>query len=237
MTDIDDSNFYVPEEAASRVRPEPIRSFYDVKCWPVTKECINDYSKIHEINRIHSYDNDLKHNEKLLLVEFSTKIGNYTSPIQTHPVTKSPSELVVGFRRNPDQTQYITHKLRIIQTVKEGTLICGNPLYPYLNLDSMEDALGIRSQRINYYNHLRSSNFKLCIIFDYYNPSKFSTCAKYTVRLCHDDLLNDIRRNNLQKNKNKNKKVPSLLQLCVSAIATRDLEQYNHMNRTMNLAM
>ena len=217
MTNIDDSNFYVPEEAASRVRPEPIRSFYDVKYWPGTKEYINDYSKIHEINRIHSYDNDLKHNEKLLLVEFSILNENYTSPIQTHP----------------DQTLSINHKLRIIQTVKEGTLICGNPLYPYLNLDSMEDTLGIRSQRINYYDHLRSSNFKLCIMFDYYNPSKFSTCAKYTVRLFSDDLLNDIRTKKQQQQKH----VPSLLQLCVSAISTCDIEQYNHMNHTMILAL
>ena len=232
MTDIDDSNFYVPEEAIHRVRPELIQSFYDVNFWPVTKESVNKYSKIKDINRIHGYDNDVKHNEKLLLVEFAIVNENYISPVQTHPGAMHPSELVVGFRRNPDQTRSINHKLRIIQTVKDGTLICGNPSYPYLNLESMADTQGIWLSRI-YYDTLRSSNYKLRVLFDYYNPSKFSTCAKYTVRLYHDDLLNDIRRNNLQKNK----KIPSLLLLCVSAIATHDLEQYNHMNRTMILAL
>ena len=234
MTDIDDSNFYVPEEAASRVRPEPIQPFYDVNFWPVTKESVNEYSKINEINRIYGYDNDVKHNEKLLLVEFAIVNENYISPVQTHPGAMHPSELVVGFRRNPDQTRSINHKLRIIQTVKDGTLICGNPSYPYLNLESTADAQGIRLSRI-YYNHLRSSNYKLRVLFDYYNPSKFSTCAKYTVRLWDDDLLNDIRTNKLQQQKNK--KVPSLLQLCIYAISTRNLEKYNHMNRIMYLAL
>ena len=234
MTDIDDSNFYVPEEAASRVRPEPIQPFYDVNFWPVTKESVNEYSKINEINRIYGYDNDVKHNEKLLLVEFAIMNENYVSPVQTHPGAMHPSELVVGFRRNPDQTRSINHKLRIIQTVKDGTLICGNPSYPYLNLESTADAQGIRLSRI-YYNHLRSSNYKLRVLFDYYNPSKFSTCAKYTVRLWDDDLLNDIRTNKLQQQKNK--KVPSLLQLCIYAISTRNLEKYNHMNRIMYLAL
>ena len=234
MTDIDDSNFYVPEEAASRVRPEPIQPFYDVNFWPVTKESVNEYSKINEINRIYGYDNDVKHNEKLLLVEFAIVNENYISPVQTHPGAMHPSELVVGFQRNPDQTRSINHKLRIIQTVKDGTLICGNPSYPYLNLESTADAQGIRLSRI-YYNHLRSSNYKLRVLFDYYNPSKFSTCAKYTVRLWDDDLLNDIRTNKLQQQKNK--KVPSLLQLCIYAISTRNLEKYNHMNRIMYLAL
>ena len=103
MTDIDDSNFYVPEEAASRVRPEPIQPFYDVNFWPVTKESVNEYSKINEINRIYGYDNDVKHNEKLLLVEFAIMNENYVSPVQTHPGAMHPSELVVGFQRNPDQ--------------------------------------------------------------------------------------------------------------------------------------
>ena len=216
MTTIDDSNFYVPEEPAHGVSTESIQPFYDVNFWPVTNESVNEYSKINEINRIHGYDNDVKHNEKLLLVEFAILYENYISPIRT---------------------RYINHKLRVIQTVKDGTLICGNPSYPYLNLESTADTQGIRLRRI-YYNHLRSSNYKLRVLFDYHNSSKFSTCAKYTVRLWDDDLLNDIRQQQQQQQQQqKNKKVPSLLQLCVYAIATRDLEKYNHMNRTMNLAL
>jgi hypothetical protein len=212
MTDINDSIFYLPEEAVSRVRPEVIQSFsfYDVNFWPVTNKSINEYSKINDINRLYGYDNDVKHNEKLLLVEFAIVNENYISSIQTRS---------------------INHKLRIIQTVKDGTLICGDPSYPYLNLESTVDAHGIRLSRI-YYDHLRSSNYKLRVLFDYYNPSKYSNCAKYIVRLWDDDLLNDIRTNKLQQ-----RQLSSLLQLCVSAISTRDLEQYNYMNRTMILAL
>jgi len=99
----------------------------------------------------------------------------------------------------------------------------------------MVDARGIRLHRISSNNRsLPSGEIRNCllrVLYDYHNPNKYSTCVKYTVRLHEDDLLNDIRTKKQQHH------VPRLLQLCVYAISTRDLGQYNHINHTMDLAL
>ena len=56
-----------------------------------------------------------------------------------------------------------------------------------------------------------SKEYLLRVLYDYHNPDKYSRCAKYVVRLHEDDVLSDIRTKKQQKQKH----VPSLLQLCV----------------------
>lgn len=237
MTTMDDSNFFVSEEAASRVRKEPIQPYFDIQNWPETEDFINEYSKIQDTQHITGYDDHIRHDEKLLLMEF-TLLKDSQSP----SVAKLPQD--IGWDQSSNSTcrtrsslgvRNIAHRLHIVKTVKDGTLICGNVSYPYLNLESMVDARGIWICRFPSNNRSLPSgeirNCSLSVLYDYHNPNKYSRCVKYTVRLHDDELLNDIRTKKYQKH------VPSLLQLCVSAISTRDLEQYNHMNRTMILAL
>ena len=184
-----------------------LQPYYNFKFWPVTYQNINEYSKIKDIPRINDH---IKHNEKLLLLDFTVLKDIEWS----------------GER-------YINHKLQIIRTAKDGILICGNKSYPHLNLQKIEEPLG------GVYSHLYSNyytvpsghmiNSTLRALFDYHNPSRHSRCAKYTVRLFEDDLLDEIRT--------KQKTFPSLLHLCISAISTNDLRQYNNINRTMDLSL
>lgn len=240
MTTMDDSNFFVSEEAASRVRKEPIQPYFDIQNWPETEDFINEYSKIQDTQHITGYDDHIRHDEKLLLMEF-TLLKDSQSP-RYAKVAKLPQD--IGWDQSSNSTcrtrsslgvRNIAHRLHIVKTVKDGTLICGNVSYPYLNLESMVDARGIWICRFPSNNRSLPSgeirNCSLSVLYDYHNPNKYSRCVKYTVRLHDDELLNDIRTKKYQKH------VPSLLQLCVSAISTRDLEQYNHMNRTMILAL
>lgn len=167
------------------------------KSWYATKDFINEYSKIQDAKYLTGYTNEIKHDEKLLLIKFMML------------------------------TEKITHSLTIIRTVKDGAIICGHPYYPYLNLESMVNTQGRKFQRES--TSRESSEYLLRVLYDYHNPNKYSSCAKYVVKLHEDDVLDDIRT--------KKQHVPSLLQLCVSAIPTKNLEQYNHMNRTMQLAL
>jgi len=222
MTDIDDSNFFVSEETAPRYRKAPIQPYFDIQNWPVTEDFVNEYSKIQDIHHITGYDDGVKHDEKLLLMEF-TLLKDSQSPSST------------GRTRTSLGVRNIAQRLHVVKTVKYGTLISGDVSYPFLNLESMVDTKGIRICRFpSYHNSLPCGVIRNCllnVLYDYHNPNKYSSCVIYTVRLHDDDLLNDIRTKKQQKH------VPSLLQLCVSAISTRDLEQYNHMNRTMDLAL
>ena len=148
-----------------------LQPYYNFKFWPVTYQNINEYSKIKDIPRINDH---IKHNEKLLLLDFTVLKDIEWS----------------GER-------YINHKLQIIRTAKDGILICGNKSYPHLNLQKIEEPLG------GVYSHLYSNyytvpsghmiNSTLRALFDYHNPSRHSRCAKYTVRLFEDDLLDEIR--------------------------------------------
>lgn len=185
--------------------------YWDIEKWLLTNKYVGEYSKIQDINSISCCKNYIKNNEKLLLIEFDVLREN-----------------------SLDGNRYITHKLHIIRTVKNGPIICNNPLY--INIDSMELEPNhikinkrISSSKILEYTG-RILNGPYYIMCEYYPEYEYYGSAKYTVKLHEDDLLNDIRTK-------KQKPIPSLSQLCVLAIATNDLEQYNYMNRTMHLAL
>lgn len=168
------------------------------KSWYATKDFINEYSKIQDAKYLTGYTNEIKHDEKLLLIKFMML------------------------------TEKITHSLTIIRTVKDGVIICGHPSYPFLNLESMLDTRGRRIQSETTSDDI--TNYPLRLLYDYHNPNTYSRCARYVVRLHEDNVLDDVKTK-------KQQQVPSLLQLCISAIPTKNLEQYNHMNRTMQLAL
>jgi hypothetical protein len=187
-----------------------IHDYWNIESWLITNKHLNEYSKIHNVNSITDYKNDIKHNEKLLLLEFDVLRENRLS-----------------------DDRYITHKLHILRTVKDGTIFCNNPLY--INIESME--LDPNHKRIN--KRISSSKYLeysgrifnglLYTMFEYYPYDIYDGSAKYTVRIHKDDLLNDIRT--------KNKSIQSLVLLCVSSITTNDLEKYNYINRTMSLSL
>jgi len=188
---------------------EIINPYYDIYHWPVTNESIDDYSKINYANRITGCKKedeavfDIKYYEKLLLLNFN--------------LVYDSSEL--GER-------YISNRLFILRTTKNGAIANVNTLSHSINLHSMTDTRGKRS----YTSYSDNGSFdSLRVMYDSNIKSKFTTCIKYTVRLHEDELLNDITK--IQKY------VPSLFQLCFYSINTNNLPQYNHINRTMNLSM
>jgi len=141
----------------------------------------------------------------------------------TGDINHNEKLLFLEFYKNIHRNiQYISNKMYIIQTVSVGDIICGKSLY----LECMCDTLGRRIYRTSSNSSLL---YPCCVLFHYHNPSKQDCCAKYCVRLYEDKLLEDIRT--------KQKPIPTLLQLCVSAISTKELERYNEMNKTMLLAM
>lgn len=185
-----------------------IPPYYDTKSWPLTNQDIDDYSKIYDVNHIFCCKQDIKYNDKLLVMDFNV--------LRTDRSTGG---------------KYIAHRLYIIRTVKEGEIFCKNPSYIYV--ESREDTSGIIAKRINSHSHIlvnnKIINHPLYEMFIYFPPFGQKSVI-YTVKLLGDDLLNDIKAK-------KRKHIPSLVQLCVSAIATNDLDQYNDMNRTMHLAL
>jgi hypothetical protein len=187
-----------------------LHDYWNIESWLITNKYVGEYSKINDVNIINCSKNDIKHNEKLLLLEFNVLRENRSS-----------------------DNRYITHELRIIRTVKDGTIFCENPLY--INIESMElEPNHIKiNKRISSSKYLeyngRIHNGPLYTMFKYHPYDTYDGSAKYTVKLYEDDLLNDI--------KTKQKPMPSLVQLCVSAIATNDLKEYNYMNRTTYLSL
>jgi hypothetical protein len=179
-----------------------LHDYWNIENWPLTNKQLTEYSKINDTNIIHCSQNDIRHYEKLLLMEFEVLRENRLS----------------GDR-------YITHKLHIIRAVKEGNIFCGNPLY--INIESMElDPIHKRiNKRISSSKYLEYSgrifNGPLYTMFKYHPYDTDDGSAKYTVRIHEDELLNDIRTK-------RPKSIPSLVQLCFSAIPTNDLEQYNY---------
>ena len=182
--------------------------YYNINSWLLNQEYVKEYSKIQDVTCISSCRNDVKNNEKLLLVEF--EVENY----------------LFSDRR------YISNILRIIRTVKEGTIFCENPAY--ILLESMCDTQLRMHKRISSGKYLSSIGEiierPLYIWFEYYPKKNNCVSTRYTIKLNEDDLLNDIRTK-------KQKCVNSLVQLCISAIASNDLEKYNYMNRSMHLSL
>lgn len=176
--------------------------YYDVNSWLSTYQTVDEYSKIYDTNHISCCKQDIKHDDKLLLLEF----------------------IVL-------KQQIIAHDLHIIRIVKDGTILCKNPSYIYV--ESKENTKGIITKRITSHSYSMPNgqmiDGPLYEPFESY-PTINRRVSLYAVRLHSDDLLNDI------KNK-KQTPIPSLFRLCVSAIATNCLEQYNDMNHTMHLSL
>lgn len=198
--------------------------YYDIKSWLLTNETMEDYSKINEINHISSCKQDIKHNDRLLLLEF----------------------LVLKDIRSSGY-KYIAHDLRIIRVVKNGEIFCKSLSFIYA--ESIERTDGMISKRIypdTNVNRMGVSGddiLNVSTVHSYSAPNgliinsplyeQFETYPNinkrvliYTVRLYNNDLLNDIK-----KQKQKQKQLPSLFQLCFYTIVSNELEQYNDIHR------
>ena len=180
--------------------------YYDIKSWLSTKENIEDYSKINDTYHISCCKQDIRHNDKLLLLEF----------------------IVLKYSHLSDD-KYIAHDLRIIRTVKDGTIFCENPSFIYL--ESSETMDGIIAKRINSQNYLAPNGLIIdspfYLQFESY-PTINRRISLYTIKLHSEDLLNNIK--NIKK-----KPIPSLRQLCIYSIATDHLKHYNKINRKMDV--
>lgn len=196
--------------------PTAILPYYDIQSWALTQQSVNEYSKIFEANHIFGYKEDIKHNEKLLLLDFM---------------------VLKDFKLSGDKI--IANDLRIIRTVKDGTIFCKNPAYIYV--ESSERTDGMMTKRITPHSYLAPNG----LIIDsplYERFESFPTVNRqtsvYMARLHSDELLNDIRAKKQRRSPIKPvRHLPCLFQLCVYAIATNDLPQYNNMNRKMQLAL
>ena len=181
--------------------------YYNVKSWLPTHQTVDEYSKIYDTNHISCCNHEIKHNDKILLLEFIVLKDNRLS-----------------------NDKYIAHDLHIIRIVKDGAIFCKNPSYIYV--ESKENTYGMTTKRITAQSYSMPNGYIINGPL-YEKFESYSTVYKrtiiYATKLHGDDLLNDI--------KEKKQRIPSLVQLCVSAIATNNLNQYNDMNRTMHLSL
>ena len=166
---------------------EIINPYYDICHWPATNKSIVDYSKINDVNRITGCKKedevgfDVKHYEKLLLLNFNVV---YESLCQGNQY------LLADSTTNYVGKNYISNRLFILRTIKNGEIINRNSS-PTMNLDNMIDTRGKRSYT-SYSDNVII--YSLRVMYDSNIKSKFSTCIKYTVRLNEDELLNDIKK-------------------------------------------
>jgi len=123
----------------------------------------------------------------------------------------------------------IIHRLFVCRTITIGQVIAPNPIYVYMESVKYPH-VGI-SQRINDNEYsLVSGEIIKGRLYRLIDLLQDESCAYYAVPLHEDNLLDEIKTK-------KQTILPSLVQLCILSILTKDLPKYNELNQTVVLAI
>jgi hypothetical protein len=167
-----------------------------------TDKTVMEYSNILAANPINYFKDDIKNQEKLLLLRFYA-VKKYFQSGHLH----------------------IVQKLHIIRTVKDGPVFSPKSQHVYIDSIEVEPNHTKMTKRIDSTKYITHNGniTQRPLYVEYCDLHKGQFYVTYTVRLHSDDLLRDIATKTVQ--------VPSLVHLCFSAIPTGDLKYYNDMNR------
>jgi len=184
----------------SMVKTERIYGFLDDYLF--TDKTVMEYSNILAANPITDFKDDIKNQEKLLLLRFNA-IERYFHSGHLH----------------------IVQKLHIIRTVKDGPVFRPNSQHIYIDSIEVEPNRTKMTKRIDSTKYITHNGniTQRPLYVEYCDLHKKEFYTTYTVRLHSDDLLRDIVTKTTQ--------VPSLVHLCFLAIPTGDLKYYNDLNR------
>jgi len=168
---------------------------------------------------------------------------NFANIVDIKTIKHSEKILLINFVENTEKTDFITN-IRICRVVNDGPIIYTfNNIAPFINVDYILFSSGyfhkrfsnnqILMKNINRKNPLSEqliSDWDRTVYGELYIKSPYiidNVLVQYIVRPPEDDLLEEI--------KNK-KKFPSLFQLCLYKLTSKDLVKYNQMSKDFVLS-
>lgn len=193
-------------------------------------DSINEYSKIKYVNKLNDLDS-IKHGEKILYVTFikssedKNKENNILHELTICRVVKTGQIIHEDQNINGCFSINIDYKIRtsghLSKRINANTFISGrfnerlkyNKIYKNQLING--DALILKKSMMKNYTSTTHNNLNKHI-----KSITSNNLVRYTVRVPDDDLLNEIEDYN---------KYPSLFQLCVCVLSSKDLEKYNQL--------
>jgi hypothetical protein len=169
---------------------------------------------------------------------------NYVNIVNIKTIKHSEKILLINFVENTEKTDFITN-VRICRVVNDGPIIStfNNNIAPFINVDYILFSFGCLHKRISNNQILIKnvnkniplskqliSDWDRTVYGELYIKSPYmieNAFVQYIVRAPKDDLLEEI--------KNK-KKFPSLFQLCLYKLNSKDLVKYNQMSKDFVLS-